>query len=520
MADTTMQIVIKAVDEASGTLTKIGGSLKSMEPIFKGMAVAGTAALGGIAAIGAKSVADFAEAEKASSMLEHAVIGVTGATQDQLAATSALADELERKGVLDGDNIKIGLAQLSTFGLSNKAVQGLGGALADLAVNQAGVSASGKDLESSANMIAKALNGQFGELQKSGIRFTEAQQKAIQFGTEMEKVDAINQGFAQNLKFTNEVALSTTEGQMAKASVAAGNLSESLGSVLAPMVKQLSDAIVPLLTKLTEWMQKNPELTKHIIMITAAIAGVLVVIGTLGLVIPAIISGFAALSAGAAALGVIIGAITLPMVLVVAGIAALIAAGVLLYKHWDEVKVKASSIWTAIKDFFIANWHTIISTMTFGLSDIVLLIVNNWDKITSAWASVWNGVKDILVSIMDGAKGVIMGTINWVIDKLNGAISLANSAIALANKVPGVNIGAIPTIPALATGGIVTSPTVALVGEAGPEAVIPLNGNHGGLGGTTLNLSIGNFWGGDPERAAREMGDLIIKRLQLNARVA
>ncbi len=51
---------------------------------------------------------------------------VSHATDEQLQATMALADELERKGVLDGDNIKTGLAQLSTFGLTNDAVRGLG----------------------------------------------------------------------------------------------------------------------------------------------------------------------------------------------------------------------------------------------------------------------------------------------------------------------------------------------------------------------------------------------------------
>jgi hypothetical protein len=35
-----------------------------------------------------------------------------------------------------------------------------------------------------------------------------------------------------------------------------------------------------------------------------------------------------------------------------------------------------------------------------------------------------------------------------------------------------------------------------------------------------VNISIGSFFGGNPERAAREIGDLIIKRLQVNARVA
>jgi hypothetical protein len=48
-------------------------------------------------------------------------------------------------------------------------------------------------------------------------------------------------------------------------------------------------------------------------------------------------------------------------------------------------------------------------------------------------------------------------------------------------------------IPAMANGGIVTSPTLALIGEAGPEAVVPLN-RAGGMGGVTINVN-----GGDPQ---------------------
>jgi hypothetical protein len=46
----------------------------------------------------------------------------------------------------------------------------------------------------------------------------------------------------------------------------------------------------------------------------------------------------------------------------------------------------------------------------------------------------------------------------------------------------------------MATGGIVTSPTMALIGEAGPEAVIPLSGPNAGIGNNvTINVN-----GGDP----------------------
>ena len=48
-------------------------------------------------------------------------------------------------------------------------------------------------------------------------------------------------------------------------------------------------------------------------------------------------------------------------------------------------------------------------------------------------------------------------------------------------------------VPAMANGGIVTSTTLALIGEAGPEAVVPLN-RAGGMGGVTINVN-----GGDPQ---------------------
>lgn len=193
------------------------------------------------------SVKAYNEAESSSVQLEHAVIGVSHATKEQLAQTNALADSLEKKGVLDGDDIKLGLAQLSTFGLSNKAVQALGGSLADLAVNQFGVHASGEQLSDTANMIAKALNGQFGILEKSGIRFTDAQKHMIEFGSEMEKVKAINEGFAQNLKLTNEVALTTTDGKLAKLKVSFENIKESIGKAtveaLTPFIGKAADFI-------------------------------------------------------------------------------------------------------------------------------------------------------------------------------------------------------------------------------------------------------------------------------------
>jgi hypothetical protein len=55
----------------------------------------------------------------------------------------------------------------------------------------------------------------------------------------------------------------------------------------------------------------------------------------------------------------------------------------------------------------------------------------------------------------------------------------------------------VPDIPMLANGGIVTSPTLALIGERGPEAVIPLSGANAGSGmGNNVTINVN---GGDPQ---------------------
>jgi len=221
-----------AIDGTGRSSDKSGSMLAKFSNVAKVAAVAITAVAAAGVAYAVSASKAYAEVESINAQLRHAVIDVSHATEAQLKATSDLSDELERKGVLDGDNIKLGLAQLSTFGLSNKAVQALGGSLADLAVNQFGVNASGEQLSDTANMIAKALNGQFGVLEKSGIRFSEAQRQMILYGTETQKVTAINEGFAQNLKYTNDVAKTTVDGGLARLRVQMGNVQEAIGAVI------------------------------------------------------------------------------------------------------------------------------------------------------------------------------------------------------------------------------------------------------------------------------------------------
>lgn len=125
------------------------------------------------------------------------------------------------------------------------------------------------------------------------------------------------------------------------------------------------------------------------------------------------------------------------------------------------------SIFAVVSDVFGA----IIGILGGIIDFIVGIFTGNWKK-------AWNGVKDIFKNIIDGLVGIFKFPINLIIDGINAFISGLNK-VKVPDWVPavggkGINI---PKIPKLARGGIIDSPTVAMVGEAGKEAVMPLERN-------------------------------------------
>lgn len=98
---------------------------------------------------------------------------------------------------------------------------------------------------------------------------------------------------------------------------------------------------------------------------------------------------------------------------------------------------------------------------------------------TANWQKAWQGVSNIFKGIFEGLVNIAKWPLNKIIDLVNAAISGINTMIKTINKVPGVSIPTIGKIPKLAKGGIVDAPTIAMVGEAGKEAVMPLENNTG-----------------------------------------
>lgn len=147
---------------------------------------------------------------------------------------------------------------------------------------------------------------------------------------------------------------------------------------------------------------------------------------------------------------------------------------------WDRVSTVVGNLIDACKN---------ILTALGGLMDFITGIFSgNWKKAWEGIKTVFKGVWDAIVNVIKAPINLIIGAINSL---LNGITTGVNTAIRALNKlsftvpdwVPGIggqrwgfNIKELsaPKIPYLAKGGIIDQPTLAMVGERGKEAVVPL----------------------------------------------
>ena len=151
---------------------------------------------------------------------------------------------------------------------------------------------------------------------------------------------------------------------------------------------------------------------------------------------------------------------------------------------------------------------------------------NLWGKIKDGASSAWNWVKEKFSDFgewfrnMGKKAGEAVGSafksvINWVLEKVEDTINLPirgiNKAIGIINKIPGVDIGLIGEIriPRLAKGGIATVPTLAEIGERGPEAVLPLSGPQSQTWMNTLSDMIAQKSGSNskPTKVVLQIGE-------------
>ena len=149
----------------------------------------------------------------------------------------------------------------------------------------------------------------------------------------------------------------------------------------------------------------------------------------------------------------------------------------------DTIKGWFSDLWNKIKEIFspVANffkeiWNKAYNAVKTVFSPIVDFFGGIWDKIKNKFSKLGTSIGD---AISSAVKSGINGVISLIERTINTAISLINGAIRLINLLPGVNVSYVQKLrmPRLAKGGIIDSATIAMVGEQGKEAVVPLENN-------------------------------------------
>lgn len=437
---------------------------------IKKAAVPAAASIAALGFVAVDAVKAFAEDDAAAQKLATTLENVTGASDKQVQSVEDFITKTSIAAAVADDELRPALDSLVRGTGDVAQAQDLLGLALDISAG------TGKDLGAVSDALSKAYNGNFAALKK----LDPALAGLIAEGADADTVFGRLAGTFQNQASKQA---NTTQGKFKSMSIAISETKESIGAALLPIL----DKLLPKLQSLGNFVREN---TGLIVTIGAVIgtlaAAILVVNGALAVynTIQAVTAALnTALTASFSALWVATGAVII--LGIIAAVIALQAKFDIFGKAIDGLKTAFNAFWGVVQTV----WGYIRGAFTTGF-EFISGVVAGW----------YTGVRKYIDALYGAFKTVF-----------NGIASLWNNTFGkLSFKVPGwvPGIGGkgfeVPDIPMLAEGGIVTDPTLAMIGEAGPEAVIPLN-RMGGMGGMniTVNMPAGSN-GDDVVRALQE----------------
>ena len=398
------------------------------------------AALPAAAAVGALGAAAFGAAKgaiedaAAQEQLAHSITRNTAATDAQIKANE---DWISQQGKLLGvtdDELRPAMAKLVTQTKSVTKAQELAALSMDIAA------ATGKPLATVTDAVAKAAGGNTAALAKLSPELRGMMKNGLDAEGAM-SVLADTFGGAATTK------ANTAQGQFQRLQVSLAETKETIGAALLPIIEK----VLPVLTTFGNWASENTA-------IFLTVAGVIGGIAAAVLLVNGAMTAWAAITTAFTAIQTVFNAVMAmnPITLIIIAVVALVAALVIAYKKFDGFRNLVDGVFKFLKTA-VGVWVDGVK-LYFGV------------------------VYDIFKTLFNGIAGLWNNTI--------GKLSFKAPS-----WVPGIGGKGfdVPNIPMLAEGGIVTGPTLAMIGEKGPEAVVPLDRYRGGGGDIYVTVQ-----GGDP----------------------
>ena len=429
---------------------------------IKKAAVPAAAALGAVVAVIGQAVKAAIEDEAAQASLARQIEASTGATTAQIQGVEDYISSLGRSVAISDDEARPAFQALVVATKDLTIAQDL----LNLAVDVS--AATGKDLASVSDALAKAYAGNMRGLQALSPEL----KLMIKDGADLETVMGV---LTTNFGGAGEAAANTAAGGMKKLGIAFGETKESIGAAFLPVFEKL----LPVIQKFSTWAEANPNL------LAAVVAG-------MGILAISILAVNAAMALN-------------PAVFITVGIVALGVAVVAAYKKFETFRNVVDTVFDAVASAvgfgvaFIKGFYDKVKYFLDAAVDVFQFFRND----------VWGVIKQLVKGVDNIMDGVVDALISPFKAAFNGIARAWNNTIGkfsfeIPSWVPGIGGKgfSMPDIPYLADGGIVTGPTLAMIGEKGPEAVIPLSGRNAGAGGTnyiTINT------GADPQAVVRAL---------------
>lgn len=401
------------------------------------------------------------------------------------------------------------------------------------------------DVTEAMGAISAWLRGEADPLERFGVSLKDAQIKAYALAnwigavgkelTEQEKTTArLGLLYQQTAKLEGDFV--NTSDQLANSKrildATMKNITATLGNSFLPIINQVLQAVAPIVTRIGEWVEKNPIFARNILLVVAGLSGLSLVLGTIGMMLPWIITWFSILMG--------------PIWLVALAVTALwVAWGTNFLGIRDKtqevinfikpfildsmvvIKEDIESALTWIKEFW-AKWGdeiTLVVTTVFNiLSTIFTTAFENISIIVQGFITVLNytislftnlfqgnfqGAWDMVVAIFKTMGSVIvevfknsLNSLLTIVDTLIGKmVERVKNGISMIKKIVGdvfsswTWIGNILSIAwARAEGGPVAGWKTYLVGEKWPELFTPgvsgsITPNHQ-LASNSININI------------------------------